>query len=229
MRFRPTKRIVVPCVIVVLMVAGAVAGLRLGRASSEEPDIVMRVNGEPVTRGEWIGMVAEFLPTPHAPEAPGAKKPDQTEAARRAMQNLIARRLLLQEAGRRNVTATEQEVDRALNALPHRLNDASRLLAWLRARGADTRSLRDTVRAELIATRVRDAVVSQARVSDEQVQAYYDAHEAEMATKALADARPQIERRLLSEKQRDQLWAWLTAEEKKSKIEVIRNEKAAQK
>jgi hypothetical protein len=231
MSFVSSKRVIVSCVIGVLVAASVAAGSALARASGAGADIVMRVNGEPVTQGEWLGMMAEVVARWHGQESsasekpdaqkPDAQKPDEKELARRALQHLIARRLFLQEAVRRNVMATEQELDRAVAALPRHFTEAGRLYGWLRARGADTRSLRDTVRLELMVTRVRDAVMIDARVTDEQIHDYYEAHKADLKTKDLAEARPEIERRLLPARQQQMLREWLSAEEKKSKIEII--------
>jgi hypothetical protein len=44
-----------------------------------------------------------------------------------------------------------------------------------------------------------------------------------LRAKSMAEARPEIERRLLSAKQQEAVQAWLAEQEKKSKIEVFTN------
>jgi SurA-like protein len=153
--------------VVILVAVGVLAGSWLSRAWSAEPDAVVRVNGDPVTRAEWIAMVGDLIARREAKPEAGAGPPESDDVARRALQHVIARRLVLQEAARRNVTATDQEVDQATDNLARQFKDAGRLLGWLRARGLDTRSLHETMRAEVVIARVRDAVMAQARVTEE--------------------------------------------------------------
>ena len=311
-----TARALLPWAIVTVLVAVAATALGLFTVWSADPEIVARVNGEAVTRGELQRMVADPLVQRQLQQELGVQKADSKELDRLAVRKLIFRRLVLQEAGRRDFRVTEEDVNRAVADLHRRFKDPEKFPPWLKERGLDDRSLPDAIRTELLTTRVRAALVEGVRITNEQVKAYYEAHQADLKTVeavrlrviavkdkkaaeeslaalqngenfgrlarerstfrasqggdtgwinpqtlppplreavatlkagetrgpvqsgahllivrleerrparavSLAEAQPEIERRLLAAKQREALQAWLTEQEKKSEIEVF--------
>jgi len=284
---------------------------------SAEADTVARVNGEPVTRAELQGVLADPLTRGRLQRELGVEEPNREELDRLALRVLIKRRLMLQEAGRRNLTVTEQELDKGITALRGRFKDLRGFGAWMQEQGLNDNSLFETVRAEMLAARVRAALVQEVRVTGEQVEEYYEVHKKELKTEgevrlriiavkdktaadeiltelkngedftvlarkrslgmraaqggdtgwvkpqalapplrkavaalkageaggplqigaeslivglvgrrsaqtmSLAEARPEIEKRLVSKKQQETIQAWLTEQEQKSKIEVF--------
>jgi len=312
---RVTARRRLPRVILIVLAAGAVTALGVSRPWSPEPAIVARVNGEPVTRGEVDRVLAEARR--HQPQQePGGREEDSKALVRSAVRKLIVRRLMLQEAGRRNFAVTEHDLDQAAAAFRRRFQDVQSFAEWMKERDLDEKSLRENIRTEILLNRVRAALVEGVRFTDQQVQEYYQAHRGDLKTAgevrlrmigvknkaaadeilaalqkgadfgrlagersmvraaqggdmgwvnpqtlrlplreaigtlrvgetggplqngagfllvrvegrrpartmSLAEARPQIERRLLAAKQQEVLQAWLAAQEKKSKIEVF--------
>jgi foldase protein PrsA len=302
--------------ILIVLVIGAAASLGLSSASSAEPEVVARVNGETVTRGELQRMLANTRTRQQLRQELGVQNPDSEASNRLALRRVILRRLILQEAGRRNLTVAEQDLDRAVADWRARFKGA-KFRAWLKSRGLDEKSLRETIRVDMLLTRVRAAVVQDVRLTEEQVQEYYEARKEELRTaeevrlrvisvhdkavadeivaalrrgeeferlarerslesrapqggdlgwvrpetlvpelreaggalkagetsellhrgdeflivrleerrpartKSLADARPEIERRLLAVKQQEVFQTWLTEQEKTSAIEVL--------
>lgn len=216
---QPVRTPLTRVIVIILVALGAPA------AWSEERDIVARVNGEPVTRQDLQRFLADPTLRRRLQEEIGVPEPDGKELERRALGRIIHRRLLLQEAGRRSFTVSEQEVNRHAGKFRHHFKNPRRYAAWMRARGLDEKSLRDGIRANLLAARVQAALVDGLRLTEEQVQAYYAANREQWKTgeetKSLAEVRPEIERRLLSAKQEEAVRAWLAEEEKTSKIEVF--------
>jgi peptidyl-prolyl cis-trans isomerase C len=304
---------------VLAVLVGFVAALVLPAAvGGADPEVLVRVNGEPVTRGELQRVMADSLLRGQLQQELGVPEPDGKEVDRLALGLVIKRRLILQEAGRRQLTVTEREIDEAVTALRRRFPDLKTFGPWLKERGLNDRSLFDAVRTDLLVARVRATLVEGLRVSDEQVWAYYEARKGQLKTseavrlrviaatdmaaashivakaqagedferlvrdqssrdqttgrrdmgwavlpalpgplretvgtlkigdvggpvplgaeflvvrleerrparpKTLAEARPEIERRLLSARQREVLRSWLTEQEKQSTIEVLR-------
>jgi len=294
-----------------------VAALCPSKVWSAEPEIVARVNGEPVTRVDLQRMLTYPRSQLQIQQELGDKEPDSKELDRLGLQKLIQQRLLLQEAGRRNLTVTEQNLDQSLTALRSRFKDLRSFGLWMKEQGLNDKSLFETLRAEMLANRVRAALVEEVRVTGEQVEEYYEVHKKELKTagevrlriiavrdkataeeilaelkkggnftalarkrsvgmraaqggdtgwvkphslppplrkavvalkagevvgplqkdaeflivglagrrdaqtKSLAEARPEIEKRLLAVKQQETIQAWLTEQEKKSKIELF--------
>lgn len=150
-------------------------------AADKDAAFAALVNGEPITRGEVARLVASPVERRQLlQEAGGAKKAQSTKLDRLALQTLIRRRLILQEAARRNFTIPDEEVDKAVTTLRRRFADLKGLGTWMREQGLDERSLFSTLRAEALAARVRHALVEDVRVTDEQASEYYEAHKHEL-------------------------------------------------
>jgi hypothetical protein len=219
----------------IVIVASVVTGRGLSDASSADPEIMARVNGEAITRAEWQRMLTDSRARLTYQQEHGGQEPKGDELQRWALRMLINKRLALQEATRLNITVAEGDVDRAVARWKARMKSVKKVQRYLKSRGLDESSLRDIIRTDMLMTRATAAVIQGARVSDEQVQKYYEAHKAELTvpeevrlkegrparTKTLEEARPEIEKRLLSVKQREVLQAWLTEQEKMSKIEIF--------
>jgi len=171
-----TARAVPPWAILIVVAAAVTVAPGRFLAWSAEPDVVARVNGEPVTRGEWQRMVADPLTRRLYQRESGVEPPDGVELGRWALQRLISQRLTVQEASRRGITVTEQDVQRAVGAWQARFKGKGKFQKWLQSRALDEKSLRETIRTDLLVSRVRAALVQQVRVPDRQVQAYYEAH-----------------------------------------------------
>jgi len=312
-RSRSTVRtLLLPWSIIVLVVA-----LGPSVAWSAESEIVARVNGDPVTRGELQRMLADPRAQHQVRQELGGKDPGKKELDRQVLQKLIKQRLLLQEASRRNLKITDQELDQAITTLRRSFKDLREFGVWMNERGFNDQSLFESVRSEMLAVRARAALVEGVRLSEAQVQEYYEANKNELKiagdvrlriivvkdkaagedilaalrkgedfatlarqrsmgkraakggdtgwvnpqtlspplrkavgtlkvgeiggplqkddeilivglvgrraarTKSLAEARPDIERRLLAVKQQETVQAWLTEQENKAKIEMF--------
>lgn len=168
----------------ILLLAGA-ASLVPCKTWGAEPEIVARVNGEPVSRAELQRMRASPLTLRQAREELGVQDPDPGALDRLAMRKLVHRRLMIQEARRRKVIVTEKELDDAIVSLRRRFEDLASFGAWMKEQGLDDRSLFETVRGDMSADRVWAALVQGVRVTDEQVQRYYDAHQGELRREAV--------------------------------------------
>lgn len=165
-------------IVIVLAVSAAVVfGPR--RDGSEDPEIVARVNGEAVTRGELHRAEADLLALGGL-QGKGDKAPDDEELERLAVRQLIQRHLMLQEAARQNLSVSEDEFDEALIELRGRFPDLQSLGEWMQERGLDDRSLMETIRGDLLVRRVTAALVEGVRVTEEQVRAYYEAHKEDL-------------------------------------------------
>jgi sulfur carrier protein ThiS len=117
-------------ILIVLMVGAAVA---LGPRGALSEEVVARVNGEPVSRGEWERMVADPVTRHQLQRELGVKEPGRNELGRLALRKLINRRLILQEASRRGFTVTEQDLSRATVAVRGRFKDLKAFGTWLRS------------------------------------------------------------------------------------------------
>ena len=171
-----TVRFVPPWTMLILVVATVVVAPGWSLAWGSEPEIVARVNGDPITRSQWQRMTADPVTRRLYQRETGIAQPDPGELGRWSLQHLINQRLTFQEAERRGITVAEQDVDRAVAAWRGRFKGAAKFQKWLRSRALDEKSLRETIRTDLLVSHVRAALVQDIRVSDDQVQAHYEAH-----------------------------------------------------
>lgn len=141
-----------------------------------------RVNGEPVTRAELRRLLATPAERSRLLQESGVQDPDGQELERLALRTLIDRRLILQEAARRKFAVTEQDLDNAVTSLRRRFADLRSFGAWMKEEGLDDQSLFTTLRNEILAARVGAALAEGVRVTEEQVQQYYEAHQEDLRT-----------------------------------------------
>ncbi|OFV89396.1 MAG: hypothetical protein A3J75_00405 [Acidobacteria bacterium RBG_16_68_9] len=173
----------------VLAAAGPIWALA-GRALAAEGEpsrkadvaVVARVNGLPVTEAELKRLLSAPAERQRLVQELGVEDPDGATLERLALRKLVHRRLILQEARRRSFTVTEQELDKAITALRSRFGDLASMGEWMKEQGLDDRSLFDAIRADMLAARVRGALVEGVRLSDKQVHQYHDAHSDELRT-----------------------------------------------
>jgi parvulin-like peptidyl-prolyl isomerase len=160
----------------VLSLAAATAAGVPYEARSSEPEVVARVNGQPVTRTELDRMIGNPLTLRQARLELGVEQPDPGALARLALRNLIHRRLMLEEARRRDIKVTEQELDEAILSLRRRFDDLRSFGEWMKAQGLDDAALFEAVRADLAVGRVSAALGQGVRVPERDVQRYHEGH-----------------------------------------------------
>jgi parvulin-like peptidyl-prolyl isomerase len=151
--------------------AKAQAGVR-----QEKPEIVARVNGDPVSRAQFDRMVANPLTLSQAQRELRVQEPDSKQLERLAMRKLVHLRLLVQEADRRKIRVTQKELDEAITALRRRFDDLKDFGTWIKQQGLNDPELFESVRTDLLAERVTAALVEGVRVTEEQAQQYVEAH-----------------------------------------------------
>jgi parvulin-like peptidyl-prolyl isomerase len=145
-----------------------------------EPQIVARVNGEAVTVAEFQRMRANPYVQQQAQQERSTKNPDAKELDRLALRKLIHRRLMLQEANRRNISVDDKELDQAIAALRQRFNDLKEFGTWMKQQDLDDKSLFENIRANMLTDRVSAALAEGVRPSNEAVQQYYETYKDEL-------------------------------------------------
>lgn len=156
-----------------LLAAGAFAP---APAPAQTNRIVAVVNGDVVTRADVEGrrrLFAINAGLPVAPEVLDRLTPQVTRL-------LVDERLRVQEAQRRRVAVTDQEIAAAVAELERRNNlPAGGLVAQLRRAGVEPRVLYDQLRTQIAWGRlVRGMLGPQAQPSDAEVQEYIAAQKA---------------------------------------------------
>jgi parvulin-like peptidyl-prolyl isomerase len=155
---------------------------RAEQPAPAKPDVavVARVNGEAITKAEFHRMLGNPVTRQQLQQELGAKEPGSKDLERLAMRKLIHRRLMLQEASRRNIAVTNEELDKGMAALRRRFDDLKSFGQWMKDQGLDEPSLFATLREEMVATRTAGALVAGVRLTEEDVLTYYQSHKEDL-------------------------------------------------
>ncbi|HYH94425.1 peptidyl-prolyl cis-trans isomerase [Hyalangium sp.] len=167
-----------PPPLLLALALGALSAMGCHKPPEAEPDanVVATVNGEAIRRAEFEQDLSRELASAEAPE----RTPEEIEPFKRALlDSLVKRLLLLQEAKRQNISVTPEEVDRQMlrltgdyptESFSDALAQGQLSLAELRARESQ-RLIIEKLFANHVYTRVA--------VTEEELRAYFAAHEAD--------------------------------------------------
>lgn len=146
----------------------------------EDPTIVARVNGEALLHTELRRVKVDLTNLLENQES-SVRSVHAKGLDRVAMRMLVQRKLMLQEAARRELSVGEDELDAAISELRQRFGELEDFGQWLTERGLDDRSLLETVKDDILVARVTDAIAAAATVTSEQIADYYEAHQGQIA------------------------------------------------
>lgn len=184
------------------------------------PPVVARVNGRPIPLGHARIVAEEQLrgldPTPA----------EKAIAYRRAVETLVVRELMLQEAQRRKVAPDAARVRRMYDAMRSEHASEEAWGEYLAGKGLDERTVRD----ELVVRHTVEALIQQVTgavqsVPESEVRAYFEANKANFGTAgkvpAFEEARGPAQKQLLVFKRQEALNALLTRLRGEAKVEVL--------
>ncbi|QKX18830.1 peptidyl-prolyl cis-trans isomerase [Microbulbifer sp. YPW1] len=164
-----------------VLVVIAFAGCDRKEPRSATPEIVARVNGEPIT---WLAFERMRANPALVAESQRAATGSETSAQSldlQALQRLIESRLLLQEAKSRQFTVAEKSVDHAVKSMRHKFADLKQFGIWMQAQGLTEPELFQSVRDDILVTQVTAALVQDIAVSEDEVKQFFEANRANWA------------------------------------------------
>jgi parvulin-like peptidyl-prolyl isomerase len=162
--------------ILIALLTGVALAHGLQITWSAEPEAVSRVNGDPVTRAQFERMAANPLTLRQAQQELGVEEVGRQALERLAMRRMVQLRLLIQEARRRNIVVTQDELDQAISVLRRRFGNLRDFGVWVKEQGLNDPELFETVRTDMLAERVTAALVEGVSVTEEQTQQYFEVH-----------------------------------------------------
>jgi len=159
----------------------AVAG-QTDAAVATDGAVVARVNGDAVSEAEFRRMLGNPLTRGQLRQELRTADPDAKQLEALALRKAIHHRLMLQEAARRNIVVTPAELDEAIAALRRRFADLESFGRWMQEQGLNDKALFEAVRADMLAGRVWASLAEGARINEDEVLRYYEAHKAELVS-----------------------------------------------
>ncbi|WP_310527535.1 SurA N-terminal domain-containing protein [Nocardioides sp.] len=116
------------------------------------PDVVAEVNGEEVTKDEFVVLYEAQFQQAAMQAQSGGEQPDEDALKAQTADNLVSTTLLTQEAEARGIAVTEQDVDDELAALAkqNQLGSPEELIAALEKQGATEEEARAQLETQIV-------------------------------------------------------------------------------
>jgi len=138
---------------------------------AELPAVVARVNGEEITRTEFEQSVHNLEGRAGRP-VPAEQR---DEVYRGLLNDMLAFKLLKQEAGRRHVTLTDQELDEAVKQMRQQFPDEAAFKQAMAAQKLTLAQVRDQARTSMLVQKLLDQEVSgSVDVKPADISAFYE-------------------------------------------------------
>lgn len=175
------------------------------------PDVVAEVNGEEVTKEEFIPIYeAQFQQAASQAQMTG-QAPDEDALKEQTADNLVSTELLAQEAEERGFTVTEADVDDELTALAeeNQLGSVDELIAALEKQGATEEQARAQLEQQMVIDLLVADEAGDAEPTEQDLRKIYDQakqQQAQMAEKGqklppYAKVKPQLVEQAKSDQQ----------------------------
>jgi hypothetical protein len=157
----------------------------------------------------------------------GKKSADPAESARdkkQSLENLIARELLYQEAGKRGIKVPAKVVTEEVDKLKKQFSKEAEFNTTLGKMGLSEPAIGAQVeRGMAIQQFIDDEFAKKARVSEEEIGSYYESHR-DVLKEPLASSREKILHILQNEKAAKKLTLYLKQLREKAAVEILLNE-----
>jgi peptidyl-prolyl cis-trans isomerase C len=135
------------------------------------PETVARVNGDAITKAEFEGAVHEV----ESQEGRPVPADQRDRVLRGVLDNMIAFRLLTQEARQRHVVVSDADIDTQLAGMKKQFPTEQAFQQALKAQHMTPEKLRDTARSNLVVRKLlQDEVMSKIDIKPSDLSAFYE-------------------------------------------------------
>lgn len=147
------------------------------------PDVVAEVNGEEVTKEEFIPIYTSTFEQAAAQAQAGGAAPDVEALKKQTVEDLVSTELLHQEAVARGIEVAEEDIDAELASLAeqNQLGSAEELLAAIKQRGVSEEQARSQVETQLLVEALVVDEQGPVQPSEKDLHAVYDQAKAQQA------------------------------------------------
>jgi foldase protein PrsA len=157
------------------------------------PNAIAVVGDREVTKEEYDRLLASAEKTYEArdQEFPAAGTPEFAQLRNAIVRSLVEQKQFEIAAEELDVTVTDEDVDKRLDELKQQFfeGDEQKYKDELEAQGLTEEQVRTDLRTRILSEEVFKKVTSQVKVTDEDIQAYYDENKAQFETPASREVR----------------------------------------
>lgn len=193
--------------------SGKEQGSAAGAGLDDVPDVVAEVNGEELPKSEFVSMYEAQLQQMSQQAQASGQPVDQDALKEQVVESMISTELLVQEAEKRNISATDEEVDQTLQGLAQQngLKSVDALMKVLEEQGMDSDEVQSQVKVQVQVDELIADEAGDVEPTDKQVQAFYQQMVAQQEQAGaggkgaqgkippLEQVRPQVEEQLKSQ------------------------------
>ena len=138
------------------------------------PDVLARVNGEPVTKVDFDRLIKNMEATANQPLSM-VPEDRRNEILRNALNQLVTYTVLLQETRARKIVVTDAEVEQSVQQMRSQFPNEDAFKKALAARGMTVEKLKSDAKVDMSINKMMDAEVANEHApSDAQVREFYD-------------------------------------------------------
>jgi peptidyl-prolyl cis-trans isomerase SurA len=155
--------------------ASADAGSEGGPDLDAIPDVVAEVNGEEVTKEEFVPIYEAAFAQAASQAQMGGQAPDEEQLRKQTADDLVDTELLAQEADARGLEVSDEDVDAELTALAEQngMASADELLKAVEQQGVTAEQARDQVETQLLVEELVADENGPIEPTDEELRALY--------------------------------------------------------
>ena len=139
------------------------------------PDVVAEVNGEEVTKEEFVPIYESTFQQAAAQAQAGGEAPDEDTLKQQTLDDLVNTELLAQEAESRGIEVTDDDIDAELTTLAGQngMETGDDLLAALAEQGMDEDTARSQVETQVLVEQLVDDEGGAAEPTDKELRTLY--------------------------------------------------------
>lgn len=135
------------------------------------PDTCARVNGDPITKAEFEGAIHEV----EQQEGRPVPADQRDRVLRGILDNMVAFKLLTQEAKQRHVVVPDAEIETQIAGMKKQFPSEQAFQQALKAQHMTVEKLRDTARSNLVVRKLlQDEVMSKIEIKPSDISAFYE-------------------------------------------------------
>ena len=141
------------------------------------PDVVAEVNGEEVTRDEFVPLYEAAFQQAAAQAQTSGQAPDEEQIKQQTADDLVSTELLAQEAESRGIEVSDEQIDAELDdiAKQSQLASAEELLAAIEKNGMTEDQARDQVEMQVLVEQLVEDEDGSTEPTDKELRALYAA------------------------------------------------------
>ncbi|AQU78792.1 MULTISPECIES: SurA N-terminal domain-containing protein [Planococcus] len=192
------------------------------------PDVVAEVNGEKIDKKEFESTYTGQFQQMAMQAQMSGQEVDQTQLKEQVAESLVAQELLVQETKNQKLSATEEQINTALEELAQQngLKSSDELLTALEEQGVSKEEVMTQVESQVKIDQLVASETGEIKLTDKELQTYYDEAKAQQEESggeeipAFEEVKPQIEEQMKAQKESEATQALIAKLREKAEVTI---------